>query len=390
MVKKQLGQFFTTNADYILQNLEKYVKGKEATDPFAGGGDLIKWAKKNGVKKIKGFDVDKKLTDGKFIFHNDSILNPQKYKFILTNPPYLNINKANNPTKKKYFTKSGLEDLYQVSLSSLMDSEEGIAIVPINFLSAENSRKIRNLFFHKFEIIEMNYFKQQVFPDTTYNVIAFYYKKKKDIFENEFTIKTRVYPEIKKTDIKLKKEFNWTIGGEILSQIKKQENTLGIYRLTEDHLIFGNKEVRAAYNHIKDVKTLKVSERLYEDIKKNIILLRAIDSGTDKGKIRLENINNYDLECLISKESSRNMVYLVFRNQISVAEQEKIINLFNFELSKLRESYMSLFLTNFRDNDRKRISFDFTYKFINNLYFGKIEKPNISIQCNKKQQLSFA
>lgn len=30
MSKKQLGQFFTTNSNYILQNLEKYIKNKKA------------------------------------------------------------------------------------------------------------------------------------------------------------------------------------------------------------------------------------------------------------------------------------------------------------------------------------------------------------------------
>lgn len=177
MTKKQLGQFFTINSDYILKNLNKFIKGKDIVDPFAGGGDLLMWAKKHGAKSITGYDVDKKYIDNKKIYLNDSLNNPLRYKFVLTNPPYLNINKADKFTKEKYFKNSDFEDLYQISLSAIMDSEEGIIIVPINFLSAENSLKIRNLFFSKFLIVEMNYFKNQVFPDTTYNVIAFYYKK---------------------------------------------------------------------------------------------------------------------------------------------------------------------------------------------------------------------
>jgi len=50
-MKKQFGQFFTTNSDYILQGLEEFVKNKEITDPFAGNQDLIKWVRKNGCKK---------------------------------------------------------------------------------------------------------------------------------------------------------------------------------------------------------------------------------------------------------------------------------------------------------------------------------------------------
>ncbi len=65
MVKNQLGQFFTTNSDYILQGLEEFVKNKEITDPFAGNQDLFLWAKKNCCKKITGFDCDKNFVDDK-------------------------------------------------------------------------------------------------------------------------------------------------------------------------------------------------------------------------------------------------------------------------------------------------------------------------------------
>jgi predicted RNA methylase len=61
MGKKQLGQFFTVNSDYILSGFSDFVKGKNIIDPFAGSGDLLIWAKRNGAKKIKGYDVDKKL-----------------------------------------------------------------------------------------------------------------------------------------------------------------------------------------------------------------------------------------------------------------------------------------------------------------------------------------
>ena len=36
ILKKQFGQFFTTNSDYILPEFGKYIKGKEVVDPFAG------------------------------------------------------------------------------------------------------------------------------------------------------------------------------------------------------------------------------------------------------------------------------------------------------------------------------------------------------------------
>jgi hypothetical protein len=372
--KKQFGQFFTKNADNILQNLGKYIKGKNAADPFAGSGDLIEWAKKNGAKSIKGFDIDSKYIDNKKVFKNDSIKNVKKYNFVITNPPYLNINKANKEIKKEYFSNNDFEDLYHVSLNSIINSEEGIAIVPINFLSAQNSKRIRGIFFSKFRIVEMNYFKQQVFPDTTYNVVAFYYRKKDNILDSDFIIKTHIYPEGKKVNIELCKNHDWSIGGKIFKLIKNQKNFLGVKRLTEKDMAGnkGNIKIKAAYNHVKDKREFAVSKDIYNTIKSNIILLKAIDSGSESGKISLENIRDYKVDCLVSKESSRHMIYLTLESKVSITEQKKIIDSFNKEINKLREDYLSLFLTNYRDKDRKRISFDFVYKFINYLYFNSL------------------
>lgn len=373
--KKQLGQFFTTNSDYILRGLDKFIKGKNVSDPFAGAGDLLKWAKKNEAKKVIGFDVDKKYVDEKNVFFQDTLNTEGKYDFVITNPPYLNVNKADKKTKEKYFKSLGLEDLYHLSLKAIMNSQEGIVIVPINFLSARNSKKIRDIFFSKFQIVEMNYFKHQVFPDTTYNVIAFYYKRKKNLFDAEFSIKTHIYPEGKKVNIELKKNHDWAIGGKIFKEIKSQENILGVRRLTEKDVANkkGRIKITAAYNHVKHRKDFTVSEDVYNSIKSNIILLKAIDSGSESGKIALENIRKYGVDCLVSKESSRHMIYLVLDKKITIADQEKLIDLFNFEINRLRENYLSLFLTNYRDNDRKRIGFDFVYKFINYLYSHNLQ-----------------
>lgn len=379
MKKKQLGQFFTTNSDYILNGLECFVKGKNVVDPFAGSGDLLKWAKKNGAKTIRGFDIDIKEPKSRLISVRDSILNPRNYEFVITNPPYLNINKASKETKEKYF-KNSFEDLYQISIASIMNSEEGIIIVPINFLSAENSVKIRKIFLNKFKIVKMNYFTKKVFSDTTYNVVAFYYKKGHRPV-NSFDIKTVILPDNKKINLSLYRKHDWIIGDGITRSIKYQDNFLGIYRLTEQHLTQnpGSVQISIAYSHIDNKTKTTVSKKLFDDIKSNIIFLRAIDSGSKEGKIKLEDIGNYNLDCLVSKESSRHMIHLMFSQSISIENQEKIIEIFNNTINDLRDKYSSLFLTNFRDNGRKRISFDFVYKMINYIYQKNIN-PNYSVQ----------
>ena len=375
-MKTQLGQFFTTNSDYILQGLEKFIGNKEIVDPFAGNQDLFRWAEKNNCKKITGFDCDKKYCDNKKVFCNDSLNNPKKYKFVCTNPPYLHKNKADKKTKERFFAgiNSCFEDLYQVSVFSILNCEEGILIVPLNFLSAENSKRIRNLFFEKFEIVELNIFSEQVFEDTTYNVVSFYFKKKKCYTEkNKITV--TILPQREKTPFVIEKRFGWQLGGSFLSKIKEVKNDLGIFRLTEDYLQSGEYKIEMALQNVKDKKFFSVSQSIKKILEKNILFLRAIDSKNGK-KIQLEDIRKYDIAGLVGKSTSRNMAYLIFKHEVPIQEQEILMQEFNQELDENRKKYFSFFLTNFRDNNRKRISFDLTYKFLNYLYQKKYEKQS--------------
>ncbi len=376
-MKSQLGQFFTTNSDYILQGFEGFIINKEIVDPFAGNQDLFKWAEKNNCKKIIGFDCDKKYVGNKKVFYNDSLNNPKKYKFVCANPPYLHKNKADKKTKERFFSgvHSYFEDLYQISIFSILNCEEGILIVPLNFLSAENSKKIRNLFFEKFEIVKLNIFSEQVFEDTTYNVISFYFKKKKHYTEKSKIIAI-ILPQKKKVTFIIEKRFGWQLGGGFLIKIKETKNNLGIFRLTEDYLQSGEYKTEIALQNVKDKKTFSVSQNIKELLNKNILFLRAIDSKNGK-KIQLEDIREYNIAGLAGKNTSRNMAYLIFKNEITIQEQKSLLEEFNYELNKNRQKYFSFFLTNFRDNNRKRISFDLTYKFLNYLYQKKHEKQSV-------------
>ena len=373
-MKKQFGQFFTTNSDYILRGFEKFVKNKEIIDPFAGNQDLIKWVRKNGCKKAVGFDCDKKYVDDKNVFNNDSINSPQKYKFVCTNPPYLHKNKADQKTKERFFsgTYSTFEDLYQVSIFSILNCEEGILVVPLNFLCAENSQRIRNLFFDKFEIIKLNIFSEQVFEDTTYNVISFYFKIKKENSEKN-KIPATIFPEKKKIIFIVERKYNWQFGGDFINRIKNTENHLGIFRLTENYLRSGEYEVELAFQNIKDKKPLRISKDIKKLIEKNVLFLRAIDSKNGK-KIQLEDIRKYGVVGLVGKNTSRNMAHLIFKEEIPINDQIELMELFNEELNRGRSKYLSFFLTNFRDNNRKRISFELAYKLLNYIYDEKNSK----------------
>ena len=102
-MKKQFGQFFTTNSDYILQGFEEFVKNKEVTDPFAGNQDLIKWVRKNDCMKAIGFDCDKKYVDNRNVRNNDLINFPRNINlFVLIRHIYIKTKRTKKP-KKDFF-----------------------------------------------------------------------------------------------------------------------------------------------------------------------------------------------------------------------------------------------------------------------------------------------
>lgn len=372
--KRDLGQFFTTNADYIFQGFEKFIDGKEVIDPFAGNQELLNWCQKNGAQTVVGFDCDKNYVDDENVFFNDSINSPQKYNFICTNPPYLHKNKAPAEIKKCFFRSGNaiFEDLYQISIKSILNCHEGIIIVPLNFLCAQNSLKIRNLFFEKFEIIKLNIFTEQVFDDTTYNVISFYFKRKIGHSEKN-VIKATIFPAVRNINFEIERRFGWQFGGDFISKIKKTKNDLGIFRFTDGFIKQGDCEVEIALQNINHRRVYKTSYEVKKKLEDSILFLRAIDSKNGK-KIQLEDIRNYKVAGLAGKSTSRNMAHLLFRKEISIDEQMELMKIFNDCLAQNREKYGSFFLTNFRDNNRKRISFDLAYKFLNLIYNEKYQK----------------
>jgi hypothetical protein len=363
-IKKDLGQFFTTNSDYILNGFEDFVRGKEILDPFAGSGDLLKWAAKNGAKSIYGLDIDPKLTNN-IIKLNDSLETIPRAEFNITNPPYLASNKM-TLGQKKARPMTEYEDLYLLSIKKILESNpnEGIIIVPVNFFSAENSDAIRVEFLNHFTIDKVNYFKEQVFEDTTYNVVAIHYIRKL-IPSIKQKIEFTIFPEEKTKTFNLESKFNYRIAGKSLSNILNTEK-IGIFRLTEAHMAenMGDKKITTIFNDKNTPRDYLVTKEFKNIINRNIILLNCIDTNLDEdGWIKAEDIRELGYSCLVGKNTSRNIAYVILP-EVSLKDQERIIPLFNNKLNTLRKRYKSLFLTNFRDNNRKRISFDFCYKLI--------------------------
>jgi hypothetical protein len=321
--KKQYGQFYTTNSDYIIGDLiNELPKDLIVVEPFCGKGDLLIFENKYEI-----YDIDPKI-DG--CIKQNTLLSPPNYKnkLVITNPPFLSRNKNKDKTLYDLYD---VGDLYKASIKSIMECEGGILIVPLNFLCDEDD-KIRNLFFSKFSITKMNVFEETVFDDTTYTICSFSFIKRTNETTSE-SINITFFPSLKTSSFELNKSTGWRVGSEFLNIIYNQKN-IGVGRL-----VIGGTP----------------NSNLY---------LRAIDTGTDEGKINLSiNKNHY-----YSKPTDRTFATITLNKKYTEEQELEICDIFNEVLSIYREKYNSLFLTNFRNStssySRKRISFDVAYKLI--------------------------
>ena len=320
--KKELGQFNTTRVDYILQAFEQHVKGKDVIDPFCGDRDLLNWAEHNNARSLIGLDVDPSVEPDDCV---DSFTDPYDYSglFILANPPYLAKNKSED---KEIFNKFNTDDLYKAAIQTFKDCEEGVLIVPVNFLSSKEA-KTRNWFFSQFRITKCILFEEQVFDDTTSTVISFHFEKG----ENAPFILT-CSPSGKEIPVFLNPEHTYLFGEGFFNFLG---DATGVRRL-----VLGDSPPQS---------------KLY---------LRALDGGSADNRIKLEIID----EPYYGKQSDRSKASIVLDIDLTVEQQEELCRLFNKHLEEFREEYHSLFLSNFRESSslyaRKRIGFTQAYKLI--------------------------
>lgn len=324
-MKKELGQYFTTNSNYIIGNLLSTIpQNSEIVDPFAGDWDLLNIFD-NNFKKI-GYDIQPKNNQ---TIKQDTLYNPPNYenKWIITNPPYLARNKNKDKT---LYNKYNLNDFYKIALKTIIGCNGGIIIIPLNFFSDEKSKKIRNEFLSKYEIQKINIFEEQVFKDTSYTVCSFSFIKKDN---DKQIINPLFFPSKKVKEFELHSKYNYTIGGSFLNEMNKYKNN-NFKRLTKDRTPNSN------------------------------LYLRATDTGGLDGKIKLM----ID-EPFYGKNSDRTFATIILPEEYKDIDQELICKEFNNFLNKKREEYSSLFLTNYRNSSslyaRKRISFELAYKILN-------------------------
>jgi hypothetical protein len=337
--KKNKGQFYTVNSKYILDGLDLPPQGVQIIEPFAGKGDLIDWVRNSYTGSIEAYDIEPK---NEFIQIRDTLLDPPIYtnKWIITNPPYLARNKCE---VKTVFDKYNTNDLYKCFITSLTQQNAcigGIFIIPVGFFLSPRDVDVRcrNDFLSKYKISKVNYFEEDVFPDTSTTVVAFSFEKS-DIQLDEQTIEWTLMPSGQKRNFTLSKKNDWIIGGEIYNLPITNPN-IHIRRYVEG-------------------QTLKPNEKITG------LTLTALDSGKEAGRICLEYKDGYLYK---AKDTSRSYATFCIQGIELGPEQQKNISLrFNRIIEEKRAETWSLFLPQFRESKeyaRKRIPFELAYKIV--------------------------
>lgn len=315
---------YTTKAEMICQGLCEYIPNDaHLIEPFVGEGDLLRLFP-NHVWET--YDIQENVCNE---YVQDTLLNPPSYKnkWVITNPPFLAKNKANN---KKLFEQYKLDDLYKIFLQTILEANGGIIIIPTNFFTDERSGTIRKEFLSKFVIDKINIYTEPVFDSTTYSVCAFVCHKEDNCKQ---TLKVSIYPENSEAFIEIEKQYDYRIAGDFYYKLANQ--TIYFNRLTE------------MQPDVEFITGLK---------------LYALD--TRKEPIHI----TYGEEPYYGKNSDRS--YLTFVSKMPIAEeiQQQLCENFNRSMEDFRRKYHGLSMTNYRDYNRKRIGFTFAYQLLSAEY----------------------
>lgn len=336
--KKQLtGQFYTTRCDYILDGLPLPLHlADRIIEPFAGTGDLLNWlAKKAPTLTIEAYDIDPKRDD---IVKRDTLMHPPQYcnAFVATNPPYLARNKCHDKT---IFDKYKTNDLYKCFMHSVAECSAGIFIIPAGFFLSPRDidARCRRQFLSNYQLLQVRYFEESVFEDTPTTVVAFSFQRS-PVPMTEQTVEWVSLPSGARKTFHMCSKNGWIIGGDI-------------YDLPV------NPRVKV-FRHVEG-RELKPDEQLTE------MTLRALDSGTEHGKICLAYKSSHACP---AKDCSRSYATLCIRGAtLNAAQQQRICNQFNELMEKKRQETWSLFLPQYRESKeyaRKRIPFDLAYRIV--------------------------
>ena len=334
-MKRQRGQFYTTNYEYILEGLPRPPSSVRCIiEPFVGEGHLLQWIGETTIP-IEAYDIEPKYP---IAIQQDTLLNPPDYKdaWVITNPPFLARNKS---TDKTLFDKYNTNDLYKCFILSLESCAGGILILPSGFFLSPRDIDVRcrGHFMSRFRITKVRYFEETVFSDTTTTVVAIAFERSENPL-TEQQVEWTFLPSKETKVFTMSNDIDWIIGGDI-------------YKLPVPE----NIQIR---RHV-DGQPLKPNEQ------QTFLTLNALDSGTQTGRISIEYKPNYVYP---AKDCSRTYATLrITGRTLNEEEQQDLAKRFNEFIEKKRQETWSLFLPQYRESKeyaRKRIPFELAYTIL--------------------------
>lgn len=336
-------QHFTTQSDLIIGNLWNDLPDNIfAVEPYYGSGDLIKRQPENKIKQWEYYDIDITNCDPEekhLVIKQDTLLNPPDYqgKYVITNPPYLAKNKTINKT---VFNKYQVDDLYKASIKTIMDSEGGILVIPLNFFTDKRTQKLRTEFLEKYTTKTINIFNNPVFDNTNYQICSFSYVKKDN----------------KKTNL-----FLWENNKIIVNDtIRITPGTSSLYKEYYSNTFENNLE----FNYSRIVKGKE-----YDNIIP--ITFYLIDKNSNGYNHLLEDDYDYSMhakygEVYYGKNTDRIKASFSIDTHLDI-DWEKLAIDWNKTIKDYRIKTHNICLTSFRDASRKRLSYTETVHVIDSL-----------------------
>lgn len=343
--KKTKGQFYTTNCDYILENISISETISHIIEPFAGRGDLIKWAKKQLPDvPICAYDIDPKCDT---VEQRDTLQNPPDYtnSWVITNPPYLARNKT---ADKTIYDLYDTNDLYKCFIHSITRCPPtgGIIIIPSGFFFSPRNIdvKCRHEFMSKFHITKVRYFEETVFEDTSTTVVVVVFERATETtpITNQ-TIPWELYPKKETRIFPMSADLKWIIGGDI-------------YNIATPPNI--------------SVRRYVVGQKLRNNEQQTFITLNAVDSGSNDRRISLQYKKDYIYPAQECARTYATLCISGLPHPLCKMKQIQICESFNHYIEEKRQEYWSLFLPQFRESKeyaRKRIPFELAYRIVSHL-----------------------
>lgn len=324
--KQRLGQYFTSSADTLLCSFTSYVSGREVVDPFAGGGDLLRWAQSHGAASTVGYDID---PSAPFPTRDSLLSPPTDGDFIVTNPPYLSRNKAKG-AYTNIFNQYKQNDLYKCFLASLTH-DSGIVIIPSNFLS-ESSGAARKMFFSQYTIEYAEYWTEPTFADATTGVVIFAFRRLK-FGESVITFDIKVMPEARTLTITLAPEYEYLPGKDF-------------------------------FDYIHGAPALNIRKGTAECPPNTQLVLGLLDRGKYPQGLSIQTgaplLSN-------GKAFTTVQLWIEGGENLSIEEQIILAHHFNETLRYFREKYAGLFLTNYMGANQKILPISYCYRLLSRI-----------------------